>query len=361
MVASISSSAHIELEIQELLVSGLSLGDVVSHLLKNYSKVRLDIQELETVSNFFLAAGYHFSLLQFLTQCLSRNLTIPWAHFCEALFLTTPMLTESIKSSLIKGAEAQGQLENLTLVSHLDHFDDRLVPLRQRRSQIQRELLSKRKEEMIATLDMLQAQGMHAEEEKLIERFNLIFPNDEKLGEIKKNKLKRRALGLVQEITSDNPRWIPLAAFEVPEKETLEILTAIENSMQSYLISHPDPDLAHDFAIAQIMWENYAAALRFTDLALEDQPGFPNLIWLKLEILFNLRRFLEVLDIISGLEHEWNNNPDAVFGLMYMKANCLWELSLKQQAIDIMDSVCRARPHFRTARIILSEWQGDSE
>ncbi len=360
-MANSPSSVHIEIEIHQQLSTNLSLDEVINHLVKNYSDSNLNRPELESLSTFFLLTGYHFTLAQFLVRCLERGLNIPWPHFCEALFKSTPAIPETIKSAIIHGAREQYQLEELARVSYLDHFDDKLPLLRQKRPQFHAESFRLRKEELIATLEMLQAQGLHAEEDRLLEKLNKIFPNSDEAKDFSARKQKKRNIELVQEIKTTRNRWIPIPAFQKVEDETARLLLLIENSMNTALEQFPKSELAHDFAIAHIQWENYSSALKFTDSAIQrNEPGIRGLQWLRLEILFNLRRFIDILTEVTVLEPLWTDDPELTLSLLYMKARCLWELSRKQQAIEIMESICIVRPSFRSARILLAEWRGDA-
>ena len=364
-MASGLSSAHIETEIQRLLSAGEPLDGVIHHLIKNFSNKNLSRDEIETISIFFLHAGYYSSLCQFTLGCLSRGLIISWPHFCEALFLSNPAIPEAVKTAIIKGADSQGQLENLARSQMLDHFDDRLAVLRQKRQSFFQQQLQKRRKEMLSTLAVLQAQGLHDEEQRLIEKFALIFPNDGQMKEIVKSQNKKRNIELVQEIKTQQGRWIPLSLYQQTDQETIEVLACVEASMKEALDNFPSVELAQDFAIAHVTWENYNAALNFVDWAcLMDTPeevtNHHALAWLRLEILFRLRRFLEVLDEIARLEQVWGASPDFIFALLYLRAQCLWELAQRQHAIDIMESIIVVRPQYRSARIFLAEWKGEA-
>lgn len=355
-----TTSARIEIEIHRYLSAGKPLADTVTKLIKKFSNYSLSITELETISTFLMYAGFYATLVEFLIDCLDRNLVIPWAHFCEALFLSTPAIPQNIKAAVLRGAESQSQLQELARSPMLDHFDERLPELRKKRMQHFKQITQKRREDMLGMMAMLQAQGLLDEEEKLLQKFSYVFPHD---AEIKKHSLsiqKRRSMELIQEISTNREDWVPIPLYQLPDEETQKLLNAIENSMVECLNQNLASELAHDFAIAHMQWENFPAALKFVDLATVRGESNPeSLIWLRLEILLQLRRFLDVLNEIQTLEHEWSQYPESIFGLLYYKALCFWELTQRQQAIDIMESITIVRPNFRSAKLILSEWRGD--
>lgn len=354
------SSAKVETDINSFLVNEDSLAEAVNELLKVYATAKLNKSEISAICVFLIKAGFPFTLCKFLVERLSRDLNVSWPHFIEALFKSNPAIPEAVKAAVIKGAVAQNQMDDLARSTTLDHFDDRMAVLRQKRSQMLKESLAKRRAEMIETLKLYRAQGLLEIESELLNKLEAAFPNDAEVLQLKKNQQAKISQDLVQNIEVGRPSWIPLAAYQKPDSETLSILANIETSMQEELQQNPNEILAYDFTIAHVMWENYEAALRITESALNGNSQMrPSWIWLKLEILFQLRRHVDVLNLIGGLEVEWSNDPQATFALLYIQASCLWELSQKQQAIEIMESVCIARPNFRSARILLAEWRGE--
>jgi tetratricopeptide (TPR) repeat protein len=359
-----ADSTHIELEIHRQLKTDSAIETIVQQLVRNYSNSNLSREELQSLSIFFMYAGHYATLTDFLVKALARGLQIPWPHFCEALFLSSPAIPEAVKSSVIRGADSQNQLEELSRSVMLDHFDDRLAMLRLRRPKTHEAAHNKKRDDLIATLEMLQAQGLLEEEQKLLEKIRRHYPNDPEVDRVNRTHMKQRTRELLQEVKSNNKSWIPLAAYQKPHPEMAEILQIIETAMKDSLEQNENSgaqEQAYNFAIAHIMWENYAAALEFTNAALANSENPEQRVrWLRLEILFELRHFIDVLSELNALETQWANDPQATFGILYMRAQVLWEMDQKQAAIEIMESITVARPHFRNCGSLLAEWKGEA-
>jgi tetratricopeptide (TPR) repeat protein len=361
-----SPATQIELEIQRLLKTDSSVESIVHQLVHNYANSTLSREELQSISIFFLYAGHYATLTDFLVKALGRGLPIPWAHFSEALFLSSPAIPEAIKASVVRGADSQNQMEELARSVMLDHFDDRLSVLRQKRTKLHQDTHEKKKGDLIATLEMLQAQGLVEEEQRLLGKIRRHYPNDPEIEKLNRTHLKQRTRELLQEVKGNTKSWIPLLAYQKPNAEMAEVLQLIENAQKEALQkSDSDPNLAYNFAVAHIMWENYSSALEFSNHALSGKETLPISIqnsvrWLRLEILFELRRFIDVLSELDSLEVAWVGDPHATFGILYLRAQVLWELNQRQQAVDIMDSIVSAKPHFRNCRSLLAEWKGEA-
>jgi hypothetical protein len=76
----------LELEIQALLQQHGSADLAADALAKKYSKRKLQLDEFEAISAFFLNCGFWASLVSFILTKLDDKALIPWGHFCEALF-----------------------------------------------------------------------------------------------------------------------------------------------------------------------------------------------------------------------------------------------------------------------------------
>jgi len=350
-----TSNLRAELILQRLLKSQASLENICSELIEQFTKQSLTKDDLEVISTFFLYCGQSASLVDFLTKFAIKGLQIPWAHYVEALFMSTPAIPESIKSAVLKGAELQGQLAELSRSRMLDHFDERLPQLRnERRSSFEKKLIE-RKEQMLAQAELLKGQGLFVEEGKLLERLIKIFPNDSEIHLLLEKREKRKQLGLLHEITPQKPTWIPLEKYEEKKPEILQLLTALESSMQETLgHENQDETLAQDFAVAQMMLENEEASLRLLSplsQKLETQ-------WLRFEAMLKGRLFLQLIDELVRAERSWVNHPDATYGILYFRAQAFWELGQKQSAMEIMESIAIARPDYRNAAGLLSIWKG---
>jgi hypothetical protein len=112
--------------------------------------------------------------------------------------------------------------------------------------------------------------------------------------------------------------------------------------------------MAFEFAIAAIMLESYEAALQILEFCEPTE----SLLWLRLEVLLQCRRFVEVLNEIAQVEVMLAHQPETFFATAYLRAQALWGLGQKHTAIEVIEGVLAARPHYRAASALLNIWSG---
>lgn len=348
---------RIELILYRLLKTQASLEDICAEARVQFTDQTLSLEELEIIGTFFLYAGQSTSLVEFFLKLLAQNKQIPWALFAEALFLSTSVIPETVKTALIQGAEAQGQLSELSRSEMLDHFDERLPELRILRKNTFDQILAEKKELLLSQIELLKSQGIYSEEERLVEKFARTFPNDSNIAILKEKRAQRKILGLLQDVIHEKPTWIPIEKYQTKDSETEATLKAIEKSMKEALTSTTDKSLlSKDFAIAHLMMENEDATLRLLDPQILDFESQ----WLRFEALLRARQFLLLIKELHLAERAWTHLPETTFGILYYRAIAFWELGQKESAIEIMESISISRPEYRNAIGLLSEWRGTS-
>jgi hypothetical protein len=361
-VYKLTKADEIELRIQQALRKESSLNNAVAFLLYHLSKdiKKLSFAELEKISIFLLNAGFYIELNKFLTDAVANNLEIPWGHFCESIFCASAVVSEGIKSALIEGAEHDKLFAHLAISKKLDFYDERLKVIREERikkTEINRE---KKKKDLIQDYQTLHAQGLVDDANEIMGRLLQSYPDDTNILELaNKNKIIAK-IHKLDKYADHKKRetYIPLEAYQELDEESQKILENVERSMRSVLIADSSPELSHDFAIAQLMLENYSGALSFTPSLVEFETKIPeNTLWLRFEILFQSRRFVELLEEIKISERMFVAKPDGTIALSYLKALCFWELDERPLAIQTMESILFVRPEYKSAEAFLHEWK----
>jgi tetratricopeptide (TPR) repeat protein len=85
-------------------------------------------------------------------------------------------------------------------------------------------------------------------------------------------------------------------------------------------------------------------------------PAVPPNDWLRAELLVHARRFVEGLEHLKHLEVRYVDDPETSFAVSYLKAQCLQELGQKDAALEILKSIVRVRPNYRSAHALIQEW-----
>ena len=110
-----------------------------------------------------------------------------------------------------------------------------------------------------------------------------------------------------------------------------------------------------------------AMNLHFMDFNLEAleilrvAPPSPAVDWLTLELMIQSRRFVDALSQAAHLEAAYAEDPDAAFAVTYARARALKGLGQVELAIDLLRSLIRVRPAYKSAQSLLMDWSGGDE
>jgi hypothetical protein len=349
----LNSAASLEIEIQGLLEHYQTADLAADALIKKYEEQKLNLIQFEALATFLLYCGFYATLTDLILRKLDDGSQIPWGHFAEALFLSTDSIDPIIKEAFYDGADEQDSLPHLSRTHYLDSFDAEMIRLRQVRRQNFTARAEKKKLEMIQEIEVLRSQGLHKEEDLLIQSLAKLFPADSTAFELRAGLREKLAHDFMAKRVEKPRSEIFFPIFETRSEEEEKVLSDIEKSMQESL--QASQALATDFALAHMMWENHEAALRI----LEQAPESPARDWLKVEALLRGRRFAELLEELLIVESKYSDDAETVFAVHYLRAQALWGLDQKQMAIDILEGMVEARPHYRAAHSLLREWKED--
>lgn len=356
-MSQLRSPSSLELEIQVLLKHYGQLDMAADALLKKYENESLSLPEFETIATFLLHCGFCATLTDLMGRKLEQNQKIPWGHFVEALFLSSAAIEPEIKQALLSGAQEDGSLSHLARSHNLDHFDEKLPGQRVlRRKEFQARALGHR-QDMLQELTLLKSQGLFEQEEKLLESMNKLFPSDLEVKKLREALNERLALDFVAKRPKPK-HHVFIPHYEPRDAETQSLLDQIEVSMIQFLKQdlEKSSELANDFALAMLLWENHDAALRILDLC---PKGDTTMDWLRSEVLLRARRFAEVLHHVTYLENAYSDDPDTIYSIQYLRAQALWGLNQRMTAIEILEGLVQVRPQYRSASALLDEWKED--
>lgn len=346
------TKASLEIEIQLLLRTYQSADLVADQLVKDKDWQRLSRSEIEDICRFYLQSGFYASLAQLLVKNLRNNSFFPWPYFTEALLRSYPATEPDLKASIIAGAKDENSVSELARSHSLDHFEPSFAEVREERQRSIRSQWIQRRTDLFHELELLRTQGLFEQEEALLQRLLQMYPDDSEVQELLTLLKKRRALELFARRSAYKPKARPIDKLEPIEQD---ILIAIERSQNEALAD--TPELAADFSISHWMWDNPEAALRI----IEESGSSPALDWLYLELLLKSRHYVDILETLPGLELQYSMDPDTTWAAIYYRAQAMWGLQYKLQAIEMLESLVALQPDFRSAAILLEEWKDDLE
>ncbi|GIL16547.1 MAG: hypothetical protein BroJett040_02980 [Oligoflexia bacterium] len=350
-------SELLERDIRQLLIEGPSAEVVCEKLIEKYGNTALTRAEFEILSVFFLRVGNYIKLNELLTRAVSRNLAIPWGHYCESIFSSTQIIPGQVKTALIEGATEQRQLHELSRSHFLDQFDESLPTKRKERRELQQKKHLEKKQEMLIQAETLRSQGLYENEGKLLERMRRFFPDDPEVAKQLNKRKQQLALGVLNDSQAvpetKKTRRKPPSRIEKLDPESLKILSTVLQRMNEALGEIGDEELKKDFMIAHLMWENYEASLSF----MPELENTQSAEWLRLELLLAARRYVDLLNELIIVESKWSKDPEATFGILYLRAQALWGLGQSVPALKILESIQAVRPNYRACSALLAEWR----
>lgn len=347
-------STFIELEIQNLLKQTEDLGEVGSRVVSSIesSPDNFTLDNINALSRFLLSAGLQALLIEFVLRHIENEaFPIPWPYFLEALSSFTGELDEKVIKALVEGIEEDNAQSEAARSLALRQEIQNLGEWRSNRKyRIHKDYLNN-KRNLLDQLITLRTQQLYEQEKSLLQRLQKLYPGDSDIRREVNEHKQRYALEILARRT---PRGRTITTEELAPKD-LEVEKALEALMIS-MHEHAEqmPEMAFDFAIAAFMLEAYEDSLSLLSFS----PESDSLIWFRLEVMLKCRRFVELLTALAQVEVIYAHDPETFFATAYLRAQALWGLGQKHTAIEVMEGLLAARPHYRAGSALLSIWGG---
>ena len=344
-----------ETEISALLRDMKNPRLVADELVQRWRHRILSEPEQIDCAQFLLAAGLYPVLFEQIEYLASDRAKLPWAQFVEVLGRTGVKPDEFEWRSLIEGAEAQeGGVVELFKSPYLDLLDGTEKVLIQKREVLResrRRIFEEKKSELKDKMIFMRNNRLFDQEKEVLEELAALFPDE---------------LEFVKERESLQLRWArEIIANAAPESELasdlhwkLETLspelTDVKNLIvaRAHELAKEKPFLAYDLAVALHAMDLHNDAIDVLAYGIHK----PAADWLKLELMIFARQFVNALDHASRLEISYASDPDAAFAVIYARARALNGLGQASMAVDLLRSLVRIRPHYKSAQSLLMDW-----
>lgn len=347
-------STFVELEIQNLLNETSDLNEVATRLISSLesSPDQISLDNINALARFLNLSGRHVQLASFVIKNIdNEGFPIPWPYFLEALGHASLEIDEKVMNALIEGIQ-EGESENEAARSQaLNKHSALLGEWRSNRKyRIHKDFLSNKKN-LLEQMITLRTQQLYEQEKVLLDRLQKLYPGDSEVAHEVREHRQRHALEILA-------RRSPRARDPKPEElspkdpEVEKALLALLQSLRDH--AEEEPSVAFDFAIAAFMFEGYETAL---DILQFCEPS-ESLDWLRMEILLQCRRFIELLNEIAHVELAYAHEPETFFATAYLRAQAMWGLGQKHTAVEILEGLLASRPHYRAGSALLSIWSG---
>jgi hypothetical protein len=343
----------LETEISELLISHGDTVSVADELIARLRKNILNEEERADCFRFFKTAGLFSKFFSQIELLLSLQRSIPWGLFREALAEVGLQPEETDFQALVEAAREKQGLADLAQSLAFENQSTSLADLRREVNRQRHSDLEKRKATLQNKLNYVRTNRLFAQEAEILKEMQALFPDLSDIDE----EGKAFRLRWAREILDNSDREKNFTAELIRKSETLphdqrrakDLI--IERARE---LASENPQLAYDLAVSLHMMDMHREALE----TLQHAAASPAAEWLRLELLVQSRQYVAALEEANRMEIAYANDPNASFSATYARARSLHGLGQQQPAIELLRSLVRIRPHYKSAQTLLSDWTG---
>lgn len=346
----------LEAEISSLMKEHGDVGLVADDLVRRWERNLLNENEQVDCAQFLVAAGLYSRLFEQVYRLISDGHALPWTQLAEAIGRGRVKIGPKEIRFLIEGAESQDRLVEFLRSRQLDVWDRRFTEKRAQLSGQRALAIEQKKQVLKDKLEFVRNSRMYDEEEKVLAEIQTLFPDEPEFASDRDSfelRFAREVIAKSNHTHATDPTQDLVWKIEKlsPEQQTSKGLI-VERAKE---MAKENPRLAYDLAVCLHFMDFNAEALE----VLEGAPRSPAADWLRLELMLRARQFLSALDEASQLEVDYADDPEAVFAVVYARARALWGLGQNLMAIDLLRSLVRIRPQYKSAHSLLMDWTGD--
>lgn len=342
----------IELRFRELLNKHDNLNDVTEELLNLAASRKIKYQQIAKITNFLINAGlYEDAFRQYPRRFYERS-KITWPQFIEILYQTNTKLEESTLQAIVEGVKYKQKISSLVTNSHWQHYSQVFLDERKQLWNKKAEDVEKKKDALKQKLDFLKTNRMLAEEERTYKKYLTMFPDDEEIQASFDEFKERWAREIISRKIESGKNKVDYKTLSHPEltKEEEQICQCILQEVQKFIKINKNS--AYDYALLFYSFEYFDGALKLLNEAPEDYKGQ----WLKAELYFENKQYLDLLNFLEELQQLYPEDPEAQFAATYLRARALNSLGHRARAIELLNNIISVRPLYRSAQSLVAEW-----
>ncbi len=339
-----------ELELRRMLKQKLSNQELMNQMLKVILSNALPWEEQRPFFDFLFLTERHSTLINLLKQAVENKNRIPYDMMIELLGMKHIEPKSSVIESLLKVLKKHSARQEVFAARSWDRFDKRFQQMRGEllEARVQEQKLFK--ENMLDKFWFLRNQRMVEQAGRVLRRMMELYPEDPSLAKIKDDFDEQWARDvLANHVAKLSDEKIDRTV-TAPSSSDEEMLNSFLASGEKLCLEQRES--ATDLAIAFWFMEDAGRALEILSWAAPS----PSNDWLRAELMVSARRFVEALEHLNTLEIRYINDPETTFGVSYIRAQCLFELGQQASALEILQSIVRVRPNYRSAHALILEW-----
>lgn len=339
-----------ELELRRIIKEKGSGPELTRKLVKEILNPSVPWEEKRAFWHFLFISGRASTLVQGFIQAFKNKTRIPYDDFIHALAAAKVKPTALAVAGLLKALSKHEALDDLIHAKNFDKYDARFATLRAELIEKKIAEQKKFKENMVEKFEFLRNQRMIEQAARLLRRMLELFPEDESLAQTQKEFEEQWARDVLSNHMASLKAERDLT-ITAPSGKDQEMLKCFLEAAEKICIEKRE--LAPEISIIFWFMDDFEKALEIINWA----PVTLANDWLKAEILIASRRFIEAMEHLNQLEVKYISDPESTFAVSYMRALCLKALGQHASALEIMQSIVRIRPNYRSANALILEWR----
>lgn len=345
-----SLEAMNELLIRNLLQKKLPQKELIAKILNFIDDPSMSWEDKRPLFHFLYNIGQDRALAQALQACLEKKTRAAFDLLIEICARGNVQPGESVLESFFKGVKKQNAFDEILASRGWDKWDSRIQATREEWLEHKIEKNRQFKQSLIEKFEFMRAERMTEQAGRELKRLIQLYPEDEQLQEMHKSF----EVDWAREVLSSHMSRLQGEALE---RTRTQHSTQEEEMLKCFLaegekLAFERRDFAFDLAVAFWFMEDYNRALEILAYA---PPGLSS-EWMRAEGLFEARRFVEALEQLNLLEVKYVEDPESIFAVSYLRAQCLHELGQHATALEILQSIVRVRAQYRSAHALILKW-----
>lgn len=339
-----------ELPLQQLLQRKLSPEELLEEIERLLNDSSLSWDEKRPLWHFLHNTGRDKALMASMQAGLDNKARVPFDLLVDICARANVQPSNTILESLLKGLKRQHAFDEILSSRGWDKWELRLPAMRNELLEQKVDNNRKYKESLIEKFEFLKNQRLTEQAGQVLKRLKELFPEDEQLAQMERDFQEEWARNVLS-------THIATLQSEAIERTRTQPSAADEQMLQQFLVEGEKAafsvrEFAYDLAIAFWFLEDYSRAVEILAYA---PPGQAT-DWMRAELLFASRRFLETLEQINTLELKYIDDPESTFAVSYLRAQCLFGLGQRSSALEILQSIVRVRTNYRSAHALILDW-----
>lgn len=339
-----------ELELRRILKKRQSGQKLSTSLIKQILDESIPWEEKRAIWHFLYLSGRHGVLAVTLAQELKSKSRVPFDLLIQLMTDAEITPKSAVIESVMKGARKQSAVDELIGPRGWDQYDARFAQIREQLLTQKNSEQHKFKDGLLEKFQFLQSQRMTEQAGRVLRQMVELYPDEPEFKKLKQNFDEQWA----RDVLSDHQAVLSSEKLDrtatAPSSSDEEMLKCFAQEGEKIIMEHRD--FAADLSLAFWFMDEYNRALEVLNFA---SPSLAN-DWLRAELLFAARRFIECIELLNVLEVKYVNDPESTFAVSYLRAQCLQYCGQQAAALEILQSIVRVRPNYRSVSALIQQW-----